>query len=103
MIAGVVMLPQALLQALRQRPFVPFRVHITDGAIYEIQHPDLVLVGPGYAVIGVPPATPQPAMIERHEVVALVHVTRLEPLPAFIALSGSTAWLVSMEQRWTYY
>ena len=72
--------PQPLLQALLQKPFMPFRLHVTDGTVYEIRHPDLVWVAPtpGYAVIGV--ASTQPATIERHEVVALAHVTRLEPL-----------------------
>ena len=44
----------------------------------------------GYVVIGVPPAVPQPATIQRHEVVALQHVTRLEPIPA-LAPSGDGA------------
>jgi hypothetical protein len=74
--------PQALLQALQQKPFIPFRLHVSDGATYIIRHPDLVLVAPGYVIIGVPPATPQAAMIERHEVVSLGHITRLEPTPA---------------------
>ena len=73
--------PQPLLQALRQRPFVPFRLHVSDGTSYEIKHPDLLWLGPGYAIVGLAPATPQPGlMIERHEVVDLEHVTRLEPL-----------------------
>jgi len=72
--------PQPLLQALRQRPFAPFRLHVTDGTSYEIRHADLVLVGPGYAIIGLPAYVPQTATIERHEVVDLADVTRLEPL-----------------------
>jgi hypothetical protein len=72
--------PDAVLKALRQRPFIPFRLYVSDGALFEVRHPDLVLVAPGYIIIGMPPAYPQPATIERHEVVALQHVTRLEPI-----------------------
>jgi len=72
--------PQALLQALQQEPFVPFRLHVSDGTAYVIKHPDLILVAAGYTIIGVPPPVPQPAMIERHEVVAMSHITRLEPI-----------------------
>ena len=36
--------PEALIQRLRQRPFVPFRLHVSDGSLYEIRHPDLVWV-----------------------------------------------------------
>jgi hypothetical protein len=74
--------PEALLQALRHRPFTPFRLYVGDGGLYEVRHPDLLWIGPGYVLIGVPPAIPQPAMIERHEVVALQHITRLEPIAA---------------------
>ena len=78
--------PEALIQALRQRPFVPFRLHVSDGSLYEIRHPDLVWVAPGYVVIGLPPVVPHPVTIERHEVVAISHITRLEPIP--VATTG---------------
>ncbi|HEV3255781.1 MAG TPA: hypothetical protein VG013_02760 [Gemmataceae bacterium] len=83
--------PEALLQALRQRPFAAFRLYVSDGALYEVRHPDLVWLAPGYVVIGVPPAVPQPATIQRHEVVALQHVTRLEPIPALAATGDGAA------------
>ncbi len=74
--------PLSLITALRQRPFLPFRMHLTDGTVFEIRHPELVMVAPGYAIVGLPPAIPQPAMIERHEAIDLLHVVRLEPLAA---------------------
>jgi hypothetical protein len=46
-----------------------------------LRHPDLVWIAPNYLLIGVPPAFPQLAMIERHAVVALRQLTRLEPIP----------------------
>ena|SRR5438552_110392 len=73
--------PHPLLEALHQRPFVPFRLYVSDGPVYLIKHPDLVLVAPGYIIVGVPPEVPQPSvMIERHVVVDLGHITRLEPV-----------------------
>ena len=81
--------PQPLLQALGQRPFAPFRLHVSDGVSYVIKHPDLLWLGPGYAIIGLPPSVPQAGlMIERHEVVDLEHITRLEPLVASSAGSN---------------
>jgi len=29
---------------LRQRPFVPFRLRMTDGTAFEVRHPEMVLV-----------------------------------------------------------
>jgi hypothetical protein len=41
-------------------------------------------------VIGVPPSVPQPATIQRHEVVSLGHITLLEPI-AVAAATGNGA------------
>jgi hypothetical protein len=71
--------PQDLLVMIRKRPFVPFRVHVSDGTVYEIRHPELVMTGLGSAVIGVPSDPNQP-LYERTETVALRHIVRLEPL-----------------------
>jgi hypothetical protein len=59
---------------LLRRPFLPFRMHVSDGTGYEIHHPDqamptrtsLLLVGTG----------PEDEL----ETVALLHITRLQPL-----------------------
>jgi hypothetical protein len=65
--------PQDLLQALRKRPFEPFSIHGSDGTLYEVRHPELVLVGLASAVVGVQAAgQPQP-VYERYETVALDH------------------------------
>ena len=80
--------PEALLEALK-KPFFPFRLYLSDGATYVIRHPDLIWVAPRYAIILVPPTSPQPAQIERHEVVALSHITRLEPLESLAGVTGN--------------
>jgi hypothetical protein len=33
-----------LLAIQRERPFVPVRVHVSDGATYEVRHPEMMLV-----------------------------------------------------------
>ena len=71
--------PDDLLAALRQRPFEPFRLHITDGAAYDLMHPDMVLVTRRSVSVGVP--TDEPGLFERVDKVALVHITRISPLP----------------------
>jgi hypothetical protein len=74
--------PQDLWQALRRRPFVPFRVYVSDGTVYHVQHPELLIVSLGSAVIGLPSTGLPPPAIERYEIVDLSHVVRLEPLDA---------------------
>ena len=72
--------PQELHDFVRHRPFEPFRIVMTDGAGFDIRHPDLLMVGERSAVVGVP-RSPQDALYERTIKVDLRHVIRIEPLP----------------------
>jgi hypothetical protein len=71
---------QELLDMLRRRPFAPFRVHLTDGSSYEVRHPDLVMPGARSVAIGLPGGTLPEGVYERIVILALIHITRLEPL-----------------------
>lgn len=42
-----------LLQFLRARPFLPFRLHLQDGQTFVIRHPELVVVEEDRVVLGV--------------------------------------------------
>jgi hypothetical protein len=72
------MRPEELLEELHRRPFQPLRMYLTDGAVYEIHHPELVMVGRGKVLVGTP-AIGQPGIFERYDAVSLLHVVRLEP------------------------
>lgn len=69
-----------LVGALTTRPFRPFRLYVTDGATYVIRHPDVMLVTPTLALIGVPEGDRPGPGIEDFHMVDLRHVTRLEPI-----------------------
>lgn len=76
---------QDLLEMLRHRPFQAFRIHVSDGTVYEIRHPEMMVVGRTKALVFFPPeGIPLPAM-DRYEAVALLHITRLEPVEASAA------------------
>jgi hypothetical protein len=77
--------PQDLLQAVRRRPFVPFRLHVSDGTVYDVRHPELLMVAVASAVVGVPSTGLPLPQVERYEVVDLRHIVRLEPLEATAA------------------
>ena len=74
------MRPEDILEILRARPFEPFRVYLTDGAVYEIRHPDMAIVQRSKVTVAVPgPEGPEdPA--ERTVNCALIHITRTELL-----------------------
>lgn len=73
------MRPEELLEELRRRPFAPIRMHLTDGTVYDIPHPELIMVGRGKVLVGTA-AIGQPGVFERYDAVSLLHIVRLEPL-----------------------
>jgi hypothetical protein len=70
-----------LLDRLRERPFRPFRLVLTEGTAYEVRHPELFLLGKRSAVIGLTP-DPEQVVYDRTAMVDLFHIVRLEPLTA---------------------
>jgi hypothetical protein len=74
--------PQDLDSELHKDPFQPFRIVTTTGKTYEVTARDrpLIRVGKRTVIIGlrVPESDPY---FDRYEVVALVHIVRLEPIP----------------------
>ncbi|HWG46108.1 MAG TPA: hypothetical protein VN688_25325 [Gemmataceae bacterium] len=70
---------EEFMQLLRVRPFVPLRLHMTDGQTYDIRHPDLVIVLQSRAVIGIAP-NPTTGVVERTEHLSLFHIVRVEEL-----------------------
>ncbi|HTU93042.1 MAG TPA: hypothetical protein VMF69_23380 [Gemmataceae bacterium] len=70
-----------LLRMLRAQPFVPFRMHVSEGMVYEIRHPEMVIVMAAAAIVAFPDPANE-AMATGWELVDLRHIIRLEPLPA---------------------
>ncbi|MFN4258089.1 MAG: hypothetical protein ACK4RK_02250 [Gemmataceae bacterium] len=69
-----------LRDALRRRPFVPFRLCISDGATCDVQHPELCVPGRRSVFSGLT-ETAEP-IYDHYAIVDLVQVTRYEPLSA---------------------
>lgn len=76
---------QDLLDMLQIRSFQPFRIHLTDGTVYEIRHPEMMVVGRTKALVFFPPDDMDLPAIDRCEAVALIHITRLEPVESSAA------------------
>lgn len=75
------MSPDELRDSLRQQPFEPFRIVLTDGSNYDVRHPDLLWVGQRSAYVGL---TGQPGQtyFERSVKLDLLHITQIVPLDA---------------------
>ena len=70
------MSPQDMLELLRKRPFLPFRIFATDGRTYDVRHPDQALVLRTRVILPLPADGVD--VPDRSEHLALVHVVRLE-------------------------
>jgi hypothetical protein len=80
---------QDLLDLLRARPFVPFRIYATDGRTHDVRHPDQALVLRTRVVL---PVGADPANVpERSQHLALVHIVRLEELTTGAAPSTASS------------
>lgn len=69
---------QEMLEAVRVRPFRPFRIRVSDGGTYDIRHPEVVMVTRTSAVVGLPEPDTAPPAVQKYCVVDLLHITRLE-------------------------
>src|SRR5262245_37689606 len=69
-----------MVRLLRASPFIPFRLHLSDGGHVDVRHQELANAGRQYAFVGLPaPAQPDPPF-DRHTLVYYMHVTRYELL-----------------------
>ncbi len=70
-----------VLRMLRQQPFQPFRLRLSNGIVHEVSHPEMVLATPSSVIVGMPAQdAPLPAVSD-YVIVSLLHVAQLEPLP----------------------
>jgi len=74
------MAPKDLEEAVRRRPFAPFRITLTEGSTYEVRHPELCMVGRRAVVVGVlSPGRPD-QRFDYSVTIDLVHIVKLEPV-----------------------
>lgn len=69
---------QDLYDMTHRRPFTPFRIVTSDGTMYEVRHPELVMIGLSSVIVGYPDEK-NPFAYSRWDVVSMQHIIRLEP------------------------
>jgi hypothetical protein len=84
-----VMTRQELQEEARRQPFRPFRVVLTTGEMYDIRHPDLIMVGRRSVEIGITNEEGGTAY-DRIVRAVLLHVVRTEELPITASPNGPT-------------
>ena len=71
-----------LLRRLNDSPFTPFRVHVSDGAVLEIRHPNMVIIGDTSAVLPTMWANDEEGELypKRWRTLALAHLTQFSDM-----------------------
>jgi hypothetical protein len=84
----------ALRKLLNTRPFVPFRLWLSDGGHVEVRTPEVVIVGRHFAVIGLLDPETTDTAVDWYTTVWYLHVTRHEMLrpglPPFSPPAGTS-------------
>jgi hypothetical protein len=77
------MTTDAIYTELKRKPFIPFRIYVSDGVTYEIRHPEVVVMSPTWLLVGANPKMKYPDffLVEGYTVISLDHIVRLEPMP----------------------
>lgn len=64
---------EAIQELLKRQPFEPFEIHMSNGAVHEVRHPEFALLSRSRLVL-LDPVT------DRLSIVSLIHVAELRML-----------------------
>ncbi len=76
------MIREQLQHLIRQRPFQPFRVYLTDGRALDIPYVGIPLLAQTFVDIGIPATQGPHPICERLEHVPFPLIERIEAIPA---------------------
>ncbi len=81
------MRPSDIYEQMKSRPFVPLRLHFSDGSEFDVRHPELLIVTRTVLALTImgPPGNKLP---ERVILLDPVHLLRLEPINGDIQRSA---------------
>jgi hypothetical protein len=85
------MRPDDIRRWLVAEPFLPFRLHVLETTAYEVRHPEAAMLARSTVRIEVPNlSAPVPVELS-FVVIALLHITRIEPILRQGSPSGNGA------------
>lgn len=74
--------PQEIRDKLHASPFVPFRVHTSDGKHLDVKHPEMAWLTRAALLVAHPVADPTRDIPYHYDSVSPLHIVRIEPLVA---------------------
>jgi hypothetical protein len=67
--------PEDLIELLEERPFVPLRLHMSNGRTHEVRHPEMAIVGEDVVALGI---SQEGREYPRIRLVSLTHINEIE-------------------------
>lgn len=71
---------EEILRRLKQQPFQPFRLKLSNGNVHDVRHPELLLVSPYDVLLGSPSAGLPSRAIDDVISMAMIHIAEIEPM-----------------------
>jgi hypothetical protein len=71
--------PTDIREHLEVKPFIPFRLFMSDGATYGVLHPDMCILARSTFYVGIPDPRER-GVAQRVAHCSLLHITRVEPI-----------------------
>ena len=72
--------PQEMLAATRRRPFIPFRLTLTEGSTYDVTHPEFCMIGRRSVILGLQALAEEQELFDHSVTLDLLHIVKIEPL-----------------------
>ena len=67
-----------IIKMVKNKPFEPFRIHVSDGSTHEVHNPEMIKVTPSLAIVFTPDPDEPIVAISDYNLVSMLHITRLE-------------------------
>jgi hypothetical protein len=83
------MRPDDIRDMLRRQPFLPFRLHLSNGQTFDIRHPEVALVTRMGIVIAIPGSAATESVPDRFDIVSPLHINNIEMLPVGTSTTAS--------------
>jgi hypothetical protein len=70
---------EELSEILAETPFLPLRLHMSNGRTHDVRHPENAIVGEGVVALAVPQ---HGSDLPRIRLISLGHINDVEPMPS---------------------
>ena len=80
---------EKILELLAARPFQPFRIHLSNGLVHMVRHPEQALITSSYLILGVPVNDAPGQAVGDTVFLSLIHVVQVQPLAPAVSVSAN--------------